>query len=166
MTLVQCGFHDPRAAATGTFNAWGDHVGHTAALGSGNQATLAVIEPWHPSGRQIETGYGSRLLANFLDWAAAHGVMAIGGPPAGFRDSPIRPDSLGAMQAIYAAHHSRFLMLPNQAHYPRSDFFDTADHLNEAAQLRHSVLVAQALAEAINATTLMALGTGEHAGWH
>ena len=31
--LVDDGFHDPRVPPTAAFNAWGDHVGHTAALG-------------------------------------------------------------------------------------------------------------------------------------
>lgn len=146
MTLRADDFHDPRAAVTGTFNAWGDHVGHTAALGAPNQPMLATFVPYHPSGVQIARGWGSTEVAAFLDWARAHGVLAIGGLPTGFIDSPIRPGALAAIRALYRRHGARFMALPNGSRYPRSDFFDTADHLNEAAQIRHSIAVAHALA--------------------
>jgi hypothetical protein len=144
-TLVADGFHDPRAAVTGTFNAWGDHVGHTAALGAENQPALAQFVPYHPDGAAVRDGYGTRELAGFLDWAAAHGVHVIGGVPAGFADSPILPDALAAIRTIYRDHGAGFLALPNLSRYPRADFFDTPDHLNEAAQIRHSKAVAAAL---------------------
>ncbi len=144
--LVRAGFRDPREAATGAFNAWGDHTGHTTALGAGNQAALRAMVPFHPSADLIRAGHGSEQVAGFLDWAAAHGVTAIGGPPTGFADSPVNEASLAAIRDIYAAHGAAFLQLPNRGRYPRRDFFDTADHLNEAAQIRHSVAVARALA--------------------
>jgi hypothetical protein len=143
--LVDDGFHDPRAAVTGTFNAWGDHVGHTAAIGAPNQPTLAEFVPFHPTGTAVTQGYGTEIVGQFLDWAAVHKVRVIGGLPTGFRDSPIRPDALAAIRALYQAHGAGFMALPNLSRYPRSAFFDTADHLNEAAQIHHSVAVAQAL---------------------
>jgi hypothetical protein len=143
--LVDDGFIDPRAAVTGTFNAWGDHVGHTAAIGAPNQPTLAEFVPFHPTGTEVENGYGTAIVARFLDWAASHRVRVIGGLPTGFIDSPIQPGALAAIRAVYAAHAAGFLALPNLSRYPRSAFFDTADHLNEAAQIRHSVAVARAL---------------------
>lgn len=144
--LVQAGFADPRAAATGAFNAWGDHAGHTAALGAGNQRALAGFVPYHPDAAQVASGHGARLVADFLDWAAASGVRAIGGVPTGFADSPVDPGALAAIEALYRGHGAAFLLLPNRSRYRRGDFFDTADHLNEAAQIRHSVAVAAGLA--------------------
>jgi hypothetical protein len=158
--LVADGFHDPRAAVTGTFNAWGDHVGHTAALGAENQPVLARFVPYHPDGKEVRDGYGTRELAAFLDWAAAHGVRTIGGVPTGFVDSPILLDALAAIRAVYAAHGAGFLALPNLSRYPRTDFFDTADHLNEAAQIQHSEAVARALKPLLDETSVTVLTPG------
>lgn len=143
--LVQDGFHDPREATTGAFNAWGDHVGHTLRQGKDNQRVLAAIVPFHPTAEQIRQGYGSELVAGFIDWARPRGIQVIGGLPTGFADSPIPQDSLTAIRAIYRDHGAVFLQLPNDSRYPRSAFFDTADHLNEPAQIRHSVALARAL---------------------
>jgi hypothetical protein len=139
-------FHDPRAAANGGYNELGDHMGHTAELASLNQPELAAIVPIHPTAEQIRAGYGTILVTDFLRWADQHGVRAIGGLPTGFVDSPIDDDSLAAIRTIFRASHADFLELPNRSRYPRSAFFDTQDHLNEAAQISHSVAVAKAMA--------------------
>jgi hypothetical protein len=148
-TLRDTGFHDPRAAATGSTNAWGDHVGHTIALAEASASALTTEEPYHPAATQIAGGYGTRLVADFQDWAAAHQVQVIGGLPTGFTDSPIPPDSLAAIRAVYRHSGAGFVELPNRSRYPRTAFFDTPDHLNEAAQIRHSLAIGQALAEQI-----------------
>jgi hypothetical protein len=144
--LAGNGFHDPRAAANGSYNAWGDHVGHTAVLAALNQSTLAKITPDHPTATQIHDGYGTVLVAGFVRWANLHGVRVIGGLPTGFSDSPIGDDSIAAIRAIYRDQGGGFLELPNRSRYPRTAFFDTQDHLNEAAQIVHSIAVANALA--------------------
>jgi hypothetical protein len=139
-------FRDPRAAVTGESNAMGDHMGHTAALALMNASALQSVKPWHPTAAQIHAGYGSVLIAGFLDWSAAHGVTAIGGLPTGFDDSPIPDATIAAIRAIYEKHGARFLELPNRSRYPRGAFFDTADHLNESWQAVHSASVACGLA--------------------
>jgi hypothetical protein len=144
--LVESGFHDPRAAAIGESNAWGDHIGHTAALAAASQSVLAAAQPWHPDPAQIRDGYGSVLIARFADWALAHGVRVIGGLPTGFADSPIPDDVIAAIRAIYQAHGALFLELPNHSLYPRTAFFDTPEHLNETWQIVHSIAVARGLA--------------------
>jgi hypothetical protein len=156
--LVQAGFVDPRASATGTFNAWGDHTGHTALLGAGNQHTLAGFTPYHPDAEQVSSGFGTRVVGDFLDWAATNGVRVIGGLPTGFTDSPIDPGALAAIESLYRRHATAFLLLPKDNRYPRAAFFDTADHLNEAAQIRHSAAVAAGLSVLIAAGPLTALG--------
>ena len=83
------------------------------------------------------------MVGAFLDWCAAHGVQAIGGLPTGFADSPVDAQDIAA---VFRAHGAAFLMLNNLSRYPRTDFFDSADHLNEEAQIRHSLLVGRALA--------------------
>jgi hypothetical protein len=144
--LAGNGFHDPRAAANGSYNAWGDHVGHTAAMAALNQSTLAAITPDHPTASQIRDGYGTVLVAGFVRWAGLHGVRVIGGLPTGFSDSPISDDRMAAIRAIYRDQGGGFLELPNHSRYPRTAFFDTQDHLNEGAQIVHSIAVANALA--------------------
>jgi hypothetical protein len=144
--LTDDGFHDPRISFSGGYNRWGDHVGHTAALAMLNQSALAAITPVHPTAAEIRAGYGTVLVVGFLRWADLHGVRVIGGLPTGFADSPISDDSLAAIRTIYRANGGAFLDLPNHSRYPRIAFFDTQDHLNEAAQIDHSVAIAGALA--------------------
>jgi hypothetical protein len=144
-TLFGYAFHDPREAATGSTNAWGDHVGHTAALAALNRSALAEATQFHPSSTQIEAGYGTAVVVDFLQWAGQHGVRAIGGLPTGFADLPIGDASLAAIRATYREHVAGFLELSNLSRYPRDAFFDTPDHLNEPAQIGHSVAVARGL---------------------
>jgi hypothetical protein len=155
--LYENAFHDPREAATGSTNAWGDHIGHTAALAAPNRSGLAKATQFHPTGAQIDGGYGTALVEDFLQWASEHGVRAIGGLPTGFADLPISDESLAAIRAIYREHAAEFLELPNHSRYPRDAFFDTADHLNEPAQIIHSVAVARALLRLIPAARNMTL---------
>ena len=160
--LVDDDFHDPRVAADGGFNAWGDHVGHTAALAAVNQSTLAAIVPVHHTAAEIRDGDGTVLIAGFLRWAGRHGVRAIGGLPTGFIDSPIAEDSLAAIRTIYRDQGADFLELPNHSCYPRADFFDTQDHLNEEAQIKHSVAVGEALVRLMDPTAAIGSRPAAH----
>ena len=45
-------------------------------------------------------------------------------------------------------------MTPNRSRYPRSAFFDSQDHLNESAQIAHSMTIAQALSHVMSMITL------------
>jgi hypothetical protein len=141
--LLLAHFHDPRAEITGATNAWGDHIGHTAELAANSRAVLATASPYRPSAEQIRAGYGSALIAGFTSWATAHGVQVIGGLPTGFADAPIPPPMLQAIRSVYTENGGDFLVLPNFSRYPRSAFFDTAEHLNEAWQVAHSKLLAE-----------------------
>ncbi len=143
--LVATGFHDPRAEAEGTTNVWGDHVGHTVARAAPNAAMLAMVSPVHATAVQVRTQAAGQQLPAFLDWAARHQVRTIGGLPTGFADSPIPSDTLAAIRAMFESHGALFLDPPNHARYPRHAFFDTADHLNEPAQIAHSRMIAEAL---------------------
>jgi dienelactone hydrolase len=144
--LADDDFNDPRVAVTGGCNEWGNHVGHTAALAALNASTLAAMMPFHPSGAQIRSGYGSLLVVALLRWAEAHGVRVVGGLSTGFIDPPLGNDELIAIRAMFREQGAEFLETPEGGRYPRSAFFDTADHLNETAQISHSVTVAQAFA--------------------
>ncbi len=155
--LTDDGFHDPRSAAMGGYNVWGDHIGHTAGLAAANQPNLATIVPFHPTAGQIDTGYGTALVIGFLRWADSHDVRAVGGIPTGFADSPIGADSLAAIAAIYRANGAGFLELANRSRYPRAAFFDTQDHLNETTQIAHSAAVANALIRLAGQTVMGSL---------
>lgn len=143
--LLATRFHDPRAEVTGTSNAWGDHIGHTATLAEASRRIVANATLNHASAQEIEDGYGTGLIAGFIRWANAHGVRVIGGPPTEPSDAPIPPATEAAIHAVYQLNGASFLDLPNQARYPRIAFFDTVGHLNETWQIRHSALVAKAL---------------------
>ena len=152
--LVAAHFHDPRAASTGATNAWGDHVGHTAALAAASQAaSLPRPSPHHATAdADRATGYGSALIAEFTRWATAS--RRAGRSAACRPSSPMhrcRTRHWQAIRSIYLANGGEFLELPNLSRYPRSAFFDTADHLNETWQIEHSKLLAAQLAMASRA---------------
>jgi hypothetical protein len=144
--LLLGNFHDPRAAETGTTNAWGDHVGHSLSLAAESRLVLAQAEPHHPSAPQIATGYGSALIVQFTRWAVANGITVIGGLPTEFSDTPISDPTIAAIRLLYLRNGGAFLQLPNSSRYPRSAFFDTAEHLNQPWQIIHSIAVAEGLA--------------------
>lgn len=148
--LLAGGFRDPRPQATGGTNAWGDRVGHTAALAAGNQSVLAAIAPLHVNAEQVRTLAAGHYVSDFLDWARQHGVRAIGGLPAGFDDSPIPATTIVAIRTLFVSHGAGFADPPNHCRYPRRDFFDTQDHLNEAAQIVHSTIIASAIAAEVS----------------
>ena len=143
--MVAAHFHDPRPEATGATNAWGDHIGHTEQLGLVNQAVLATATPHHASAAQVRIGYGAALIANFTDWASAHGVRVVGGLPTEFADSPMPVTTSQAIRELYLANGGEFLELPNLSRYPRTTFFDSVEHLNETWQIEHSKLLAAQL---------------------
>ncbi len=164
--LTTEGFHDPRVAVAGGYNVWGDHIGHTALLGAPNQPVLATVSPTHPNAAEITAGYGTRLVTDFLHWASAHNIRVIGGLPTGFIDSPIEPAALDAIHAVYHGNGADFLDTPEHGRYPRCDFFDTQDHLNEAAQIRHSIAVAKTMARFIALPSIASLHPDEDAATH
>ena len=145
MALIAVHFHDPRPAATGTINAWGDLIGHTAELAATSRAVLATAPSYHASAEQIRTGYGTTLIALFSRWADAHGVRVIGGLPTEFADAPMPDAALQAIRSVYSLNGDDFLTLPNLSRYPRSAFFDTGEHLNETWQVVPSQLIAEQL---------------------
>lgn len=136
--LVAGGFEDPRAAAVGSSNRWGDHVGHTPELGRPNQAALATVIPMHETPARIASGGGTAQVRTFLEWASTRGVRVIGGLQAGFGDHPMPAATKEAIKAIFVAGKAGFIDLGERDRYPRTAFFDTPDHLNEPAQIARS----------------------------
>ncbi len=152
MSLVAARFHDPRAEAIGTSNAWGDHIGHTAARGAASQAVIAAMAAPPVSAAAIRDGYGASLIAGFATWARSHGVRVIGGLPSELIRAPGPDPTRAAIEAVYLAHGGEFLVLPNRSRYPSAAFFDTPLHLNEPCQIAHSILLARALAPLLGRT--------------
>jgi hypothetical protein len=167
MSLVAVRFHDPRAEALGTSNAWGDHVGHTAARGAESQGVLRAMLGPATSAASIRNGYGAGLIADFVAWGSAHGVRMIGGLPteldwvgrselpglASSAPASLAPAArLAAIEAVYLQHGGAFLLLANHSRYPSGAFFDTPMHLNEACQIAHSIMLARALAPLLGRT--------------
>ena len=104
---------------------------------------LAAIVPDHPTAAADPHRLRHRAGDRFPALGARHGVRAIGGLPTGFIDSPITDDAAWPRSArSTATQGAAFLELPNRSRYPRSAFFDTQDHLNEAAQISHSAAIA------------------------
>ena len=152
MSLVAARFHDPRVAATGTNNAWGDHVGHSVERGAGSQGVIAAMQAPAVSAGAIRDGYGASLIAGFVAWARTHGVRVIGGLPTELDQTPLPEPTRAAMAAVYLAQGGEFLTLANRSRYPIADFFDTPLHLNEACQIAHSITLARALAPLLGRT--------------
>jgi hypothetical protein len=146
MSLVAARFHDPRGEIAGTNNAWGDHVGHTAARGVANQAMIAEMAVPAVAAGSIRDGYGAGQIADFVTWAHLHGVRVIGGLPTGLDVVALPDDTQAAIEAVYLAHGGDFLVLANRSRYPLAAFFNTPLHLNEPCQIVHSIMLARAFA--------------------
>ena len=143
---ARAGMADARTSGAET-NAFGDHIGHTREKAAANAGVLAAIVPVHQTAAAISAGDGAAMIARFVRDATARGVRVIGGLPTGFADSPPPPAAVAAIRSIYESNRGTFAALPNVSRYPRSDFYDSPEHLNEEAQIAHSVAIAALLAE-------------------
>ena len=139
--------YDLLATQPGTSNAWGDHIGHTEAKAAEYRSSLTTLRAYSATSAQIAAGDGSAEIADFVALMSARGVIVIGGLPTGFDDLPQSDALIAVIAAVYTDHGGWFLALHNLSRYPRVNFFDSPDHLNETEQQAHSVLVAKALAE-------------------
>jgi len=88
-----------------------------------------------------------KALSAIIDEARAKGVILVGGLPTVFEDTRVPATVVDRLRDVYEGQGACFLVLPNLSKYPRSDFFDTAYHLQEKYQIAHSVTLAPILAE-------------------
>jgi hypothetical protein len=86
-------------------------------------------------------------LDSVIDMAKARGIVVAGGLPTIFSDAMLSDELLRQVRALYERRGACFIALPNLSRYPRSLFFDTAYHLQEAGQIRHSLALSAPLAE-------------------
>ena len=130
-----------------TLDRQGDETGHDGAKAAPYAAVIRRTPQVMPdTSSLLSNPDGSQAaIAAFLDWAKAHGVTAVGGLPTVFNDRPVQDAVLEALHGFYDRHGAGFLVLPNRSQYPRADFYDTAYHLRQSAQIAHSRSVAQGL---------------------
>jgi hypothetical protein len=88
-----------------------------------------------------------RALSAVIDEARAKGLIVVGGLPTVFEDTQVPATVLNRLRDIYEREGACFLVLPNLSKYPRSEFFDSAYHLQEKYQIAHSATLAPILAE-------------------
>jgi hypothetical protein len=128
-------------------NEQGDETSNTPEAAAAFKDLITSIRVEVPDPAVYNRPSGARaVVAQFLDWAKAHGVAVIGGMPPTFDDVTIPPAIIGGLRALYETHGQAFLELPNHSQYPRSAFYDSAYHLTTPWQRRHSDLLAAALA--------------------
>jgi hypothetical protein len=145
MTLHAAGGH--RSVGVQTLNKQGDEVGHTDAQAKIYEPYIRTLPFWPPNSQTLlDNPQGQQaVLAAFLEWCQANGVVAVGGLPTMFADRRIADSSVDLLRDFYARHGAGFVELFNRSQYPRGDFFDTPLHLRERAQIAHSEMVAEAL---------------------
>jgi hypothetical protein len=147
MALGAAGFN--RRIGVDTTDVQGDEIGNNAVNAKPYRAFISSTGFQYPTASSVLTNSdGSQsAIAGFLDWCRSHGVIAVGGLPTVFDDQPIDASVVRKLKSFYASHGAEFLALNNLSQYPRSAFFDAEYHLQQEAQIQHSYLVADGLAQ-------------------
>lgn len=132
-----------------TINVQGDEIGHDGDKALPYRALIASMPGGLPDPAHLmDNPDGSQgLIAAFLDWCRDNDVVAVGGLPTVFNDRPVDASNVEQIRGFYARHGAQLMVLTNLSQYRREDFYDTDSHLRQSAQLRHSGLVATALAK-------------------
>jgi hypothetical protein len=130
-----------------TLDRQGDETGHDGARAIPYLDVIRRTPQEMPDAQtMMHDADGSQVaLGAFLDWCRAHGVVAMGGLPTVFDDRPVPDAVIAPLKNFYARHGAGFLVLGNRSQYPRNDFYDSAYHLRQSAQIRHSQLLAERL---------------------
>lgn len=124
----------------------GDEIGNTPERAQLYQPTLSAMKwtPVQPAEFEASDG-GERAVRRFLKRACARKLIVVGGLPTTFADQPVPPATVDRIRRIFEGEGHSFVALPNLSQYPRTDFYDSAYHLTDEAQARHSLAVAGAL---------------------
>lgn len=138
---------------TANLTVQGDMRGHTEEKGAVFGALIMQSEFWLKPADKFSINPGARdAIEEFLHWAAQNKIKVIGSLPTTFDDRPVDEALVARLERTYKNAGQDFLTLRNLSQYPRACFYDTQYHLNEPCQIRHSKLVAQALAPRIRAS--------------
>jgi hypothetical protein len=147
MPIALAGLIDPYKVLEAEYNVQGDRINTPVA--NADKALLAMPVRPAPGAGTIRDGYGAAAIARFVAAEAAAGVIVIGGLPTDFQDVNIPPTTVQAIADIYTKNGGVFVALPNRSEYPRSDFYDSEDHLAAPYQAAHSAAVARLLAKVL-----------------
>jgi len=125
----------------------GDMKGHTSKKGLEYREFISGLPQPVPDERFFaqQTFDGEREVAKFLSWAETKGIIVIGMLPTIFDDKPIPTAIIDKLRKLFTDNSQRFLVIPGNAQYQRSCFYDTHYHLNEECQIWHSASVARQL---------------------
>ncbi len=118
MPLAAAHTQTPQSLLAREYDTQGDRVDND--LAQADKALLSGPAREGPSAQEIETGYGTRLIARFVKQERAKGVRVIGGWPVDFDDARISPGTRAAVRRIYGAE---FLSLQGEKSLSASGFF-------------------------------------------
>lgn len=144
MPLAQVGAIEPSRLLNAAYNQEGDRIDND--LSDRNPALLTMMPRTTPSASTFNSGYGAKLIAGFVAREVHKGVIVIGGMPVDYTSAEVPGSVMSAIARIYIMNGGSFMLLPNESHYPRADFFNGEDHLAKPCQYMHSIAVAQSLA--------------------
>jgi hypothetical protein len=137
------GYGHRRAKLAVQFDRQGDRIGTT--LLTADPQFLALLHRSEPSPMAIRNGYGRQIIARFVRTEQAAGVRMIGGLPTDFDTVKLPGTDIAAIRATYTKNGGMFLITENHSRYPRTDFYDSEDHLAQPCQYLQSFAVARGL---------------------
>ncbi len=138
MPIAYAGLIRPRDMLARQFNAEGDRTNTTLAIADRQLLNMPANDA--PDAAAITGGYGAKLIGSFVATEEARGVTVIGGLPTEFQDIRLLPPTIAAIQRVYLGNAAMFLVLPNHSQYPRTDFYDSKDHLAQPCQFSETML--------------------------
>lgn len=148
MPMTHSGAINPDHLLAVEYNTEGDRIDNNFA--DATPALLHHAPRSMPNAQEIMSGYGTFLIARFVARETSHGITVIGGLPSDFIGASLSPETVNALESVYAPHGGAFMVLPNRSLYPVQDFFNSEDHLARPCQYLHSIAVADHLAPLLN----------------
>jgi hypothetical protein len=130
------------------YDSQGDRIG--TSLATADRQVLLDAARTEPGPEEIATGYGSRIIGQFVAAETGRGVIVIGGLPTDFASVKLPAATVAAIRSVYQSNGGLFAALPNESRYPRADFYDSEDHLALPCQYFHSIAVARLLASILH----------------
>lgn len=136
-----------RRTSVRTMTRQGDESGVSASKAAAYRDYVNSLPPPRPLAAAYEDAASIAALDAVIGMARTKGVVVVGGLPTLFSDAALGEDLLRRVRALYVTRGACFITLPNLSRYPRSLFFDTAYHLQEAGQIAHSRALSGLLAQ-------------------
>jgi hypothetical protein len=144
MPLAGLGVIQPGKILGAEYNEQGDRIDNELA----DRDAALLVQPARavPAVQDIESGYGTALIAGFVARESRKGVIVIGGMPVDYSEVHVPDSVILAIAGIFEANGGKFTVLPDLSEYPRADFFNGEDHLAQPCQYMHSIFIAWRLA--------------------